>query len=182
MKKTITLLASLALLFTANISVAQGGPAGSPRATVKQIIGTTTMEIDYGRPSLAGREVNTLLTDPAENGDVWRTGANQNTKISFDKDVTFAGTALKAGNYSLWTIPADGTWTIIINSATDKWGTSYDKSTDVFRATVPATKTSGSVETFTINMTDFDNKAKDKANLELAWGNVSVKIPIVVKN
>ena len=177
MKKTITVLASLALLLMTNISVAQKA-APSPTATVKQMIGATTMELVYSRPSLDGRAMSKL----APNGKVWRTGANQNTKISFDKDVNFAGTALKAGNYSLWTIPGDGEWTVIINSATDKWGTSYDKSTDVFQAKVKATKTSASVETFSINMTDYDKNAKDNANLELAWGNFSVKIPIVVKN
>jgi len=178
MKKSITILASLALLLMTNISVAQRGPAASPTATVKQMIGSTTMDLVYSRPSLDGRKMSAL----APNGKVWRTGANQNTKISFDKDVTFAGKALKAGNYSLWTIPGDGEWTVIINAATDKWGTAYDKSTDVFQAKVMATKTSASVETFSINMTDFDKNSKDKANLELAWGNFSVKIPIVVKN
>ena len=182
MKKTILLFSSLMLLFVVQESVAQRGPAGSPKATVSQMIGNTEMTIVYSRPSLAGRDVNKLVTDPRENGDVWRTGANQNTVISFDKDVTIGGQALKAGSYSLFTIPGEGEWTIIINSATDKWGTQYNKSTDVLRFSAKASTTSGSVETFTINMTDFDNKAKDKANIELAWGNISVKFPVKVTN
>jgi len=185
MKKTITILASLALLLMTNISVAQRGPAGSPRATVKQIIGTTTMEIDYGRPSLSGRDANEMVRDNG-NQEVWRTGANTSTTITFDKDVTFAGQPLKAGSYSLWTIPGENEWTVVVNSVLGNWGTQYEgknkKENDVFRAKVSATKTSASVETFSINMTDFDNKEKDKANLELAWGNISVKIPIAVKN
>jgi Protein of unknown function (DUF2911) len=180
MKKTITILASLALLLMTNISVAQRGPAGSPRATVKQQIGNTNMEIDYGRPSLAGRDAYEMVT--TLNNGVWRTGANTNTKISFDKDVTIGGTVLKAGEYSLWTIPGKNEWTIIISGHLDKWGTAYDDSKDVIKFSAKATTSSASVETFTINLSDFNNKSKDRGNLELAWGNISVKIPIVVKN
>ncbi|MBO3697344.1 DUF2911 domain-containing protein [Roseivirga sp. E12] len=186
MKKTLTLIASMALLvFFQSSAMAQRGPAGSPRATVKQQIGNTNVEIDYGRPSLAGRDVNKLVRNN-RGSEVWRTGANTSTSITFDKDVTFAGQALKAGSYSLWTIPSDGEWTVVVNSVTGNWGTEYGKKTpkdsDVLRAKVPVTTANTSVETFTINISDFDNKSKDKANLELAWGNLSVKIPIVVKN
>ncbi len=184
MKKSILLLASLAFFLITESTFAQRVP-GSPRATVKQMIGNTTMEIDYGRPSLAGRDVNKLIRDN-RGSEVWRTGANTSTSITFDKDVTFAGQSLKAGSYSLWTIPGDTEWTIVVNTVTGTWGTEYGKKvpkdSDVFRAKVPVTKTSASVETFTINMTDFDNKKKDNANLELAWGNLSVKIPIKVTN
>lgn len=186
MKKTLMTLASLLMLvFAGNTVLAQRGPAGSPKATVKQMIGSTTMEIEYSRPSLAGRDVQTLINDKSS-GEVWRTGANTSTSITFDKDVTFADQALKAGTYTLWTIPGDNEWTIIVNSVVGNWGTTYQqkkmKDTDVFRAKVSVSKTSSSVETFRIDLADFDNKAKDKANLELAWGNISVKIPIVVKN
>lgn len=180
MKKSITIIASLALLLMTNISVAQRGPAASPKATVKQMIGATTMDIVYSRPSLDGRDADKLVN--TLNNEVWRTGANSNTLISFDKDVMFAGKALKAGNYALWTVPGKGEWTVIISSALDKWGTAYDKSADVLRSTAKVSTTSNMVETFSINMTDFDKNSKDKANLELAWGNISVKIPIVVKN
>ena len=179
----MTLASLLMLVFAGNTAMAQRGPAASPKATIKQMIGSTTMDIVYSRPSLAGRSLSELIPS---NGDVWRTGANTSTSITFDKDVTFAGQALKAGSYSLWTIAGDDEWTIIVNSAVGNWGTQYKqknmKETDVFRTTVKASKTSGSVETFRIDLTDFDNKGRDKANLELAWGNISVKIPIVVKN
>lgn len=178
MKKTLMTLASLTLLiFFQNAALAQRGPASSPTATVKQMIGNTQMDIVYSRPSLAGRSLSKL----APSGKVWRTGANANTKINFNKDVTIGGKALSAGEYSMYTIPGDNEWTIIINKA-KSWGTNYDESQDVIRFTAKATKTSNSVETFRIDLADFDKKSKDKANLELAWGNVSVKFPIVVKN
>jgi len=183
MKKTLTILASLLMLvFAHGTAMAQRGPAGSPKATIKQMIGSTEMELIYSRPSISGRDVWELVTDPKENGDVWRTGANTNTIIAFNKDVTIGGQALKAGRYSLYTIPAKGKWTIIINSVNDKWGTNYDEANDVLRFTAPATTTQNNVETFRIDLTDFDKNSKDKANLEIAWGNISVKFPIVVKN
>lgn len=181
MKKTLTLLASLTLLiFFQSSALAQRGPAASPKATVKQVIGATTMDIVYSRPSLAGRDVNGMVNKL--NNGVWRTGANTNTLISFDKDVMIGGKALKAGTYSMWTVPGKSEWTIIISGHTDKWGTAYDDSKDVIKFMADATTTGNSVETFRIDLTDFDNKAKDKANLELAWGDISVKIPIVVNN
>lgn len=178
MKKTLLVLASLTLLvFFQSNTLAQRGPAASPSATVKQAIGNTEMTIIYSRPSLAGRALSSL----APSGKVWRTGANANTKINFNKDVTIGGKALPAGEYSMYSIPGDGEWTIIINKA-KSWGTQYDESQDAVRFTAKAEKSSSSVETFRIDLTDFDNKAKNKANLELAWGNVSVKFPITVTN
>ncbi len=181
MKKLFTLLAAFSLAFVSQTALAQRGPAASPKSTVQQDIGKTKMEIVYHRPSLDGRDVNKLVNDKP-NGEVWRTGANPNTLISFDKDVTVGGQSLKAGKYSLYSIPGKGEWTIIFNSVTDKWGTQYSKDNDVLRIKAKATTTSHSVETFTIGMTDFDKNKKDNANIELAWGNVSVKFPIEVNN
>ncbi|OEK04662.1 DUF2911 domain-containing protein [Roseivirga misakiensis] len=182
MKKTFLTLASLLILgLTTNVALAQRGPAASPLAKVEQKIGNTTMQISYSRPSLDGRDANKLVNG-LNKGGTWRTGADRNTLISFDKDVTIGGQALKAGNYSLWTIPGKSEWTIVISGHTDKWGTSYDNSKDVLRFSAKATESKDAVETFRIDLTDFDKNSKDKANLELAWGNISVKFPIVVKN
>ena len=181
MKKTLMTLASLLmLLFAGNTALAQRGPAASPKATIKQMIGSTTMDIVYSRPSLAGRDADKMVN--TLNKGVWRTGANLNTLISFDKDVTIGGKALAAGDYSMWSIPGKSEWTIVISAHTDKWGTAYDDSKDVIKFTAKATTTGNAVETLRIDLTDFDKNSKDKANLEIAWGNISVKFPIVVKN
>lgn len=176
MKKALTTFLTLALVFTVNSALAQRGPAASPTVTVTQDVGGTEMTLIYSRPSLAGREMSTLVPS----GKVWRTGANANTKINFNKDVMLGGKEVAAGEYSMYSIPGDGEWTIIINKA-KSWGTQYDEGQDVVRFTAKATKTSNTVETFSIMMTDFDKNGKKKANLELAWGNVSVKFPIEVK-
>lgn len=177
MRKSFISLATLLLFFSVNAVMAQRGPAASPAVTVTQTIGTTEMKLVYSRPSLDGRSLSTL----APKGDVWRTGANENTKISFNKDVTIGGKKLAAGEYSMYTIPGDSEWTIIINKA-KVWGTQYDQSQDVIRFTAKATQTDKSVETFYIMMQDFDKNNKNKANIEMAWANTSVKFPIEVTN
>ena len=177
MRKGIISLATLLLIFVASSAFAQRGPAPSPTVTVTQAIGNTEMTLVYSRPSLDGRSLSTL----APNGKVWRTGANENTKIKFNKDVMIGGKKLAAGEYSLYSIPGDKEWTIIINKA-KVWGTQYDESQDVVRFTAAATKTDKTVETFYIMMQDFDKNSKDKATLELAWGDTSVKFPVTVTN
>ncbi len=177
MKKGFIALATLFIVFSANQALAQRGPAPSPTVTVSQAIGNTEMTLVYSRPSLDGRSLSTL----APNGKVWRTGANANTKISFNKDVMIGGKKLAAGEYSMYTIPGDNEWTVIINNA-KSWGTQYEESEDVLRFTAKATKTDKTVETFYIMMQNFDKNSKDKAMLELAWGNTSVMFPITVMN
>ncbi|GHE73599.1 MULTISPECIES: DUF2911 domain-containing protein [Roseivirga] len=177
MKKGFIALATLLFIFSANVVLAQRGPAASPTTTVSQMIGNTEMTLVYSRPSLDGRSLETL----APKGQVWRTGANANTKISFSKEVTIGGQKLPAGEYSMYSIPGDNEWTIIINKA-KVWGTNYDESQDVIRFKAKATKTANSVETFYIMMQDFDKNNKNKATIELAWGNTSVKFPIEVTN
>ena len=177
MRKGIISFATLLLFFVATSAFAQRGPAASPTTTVSQAIGNTQMTLVYSRPSLDGRKLNTL----APNGEVWRTGANANTKISFDKEVMIGGKKLAAGEYSMYTIPDADEWTIIINKA-KTWGTNYDESQDVMRFKAKATKTDKPVETFYIMMQDFDKNSKDKAMIELAWADTSVKFPIAVTN
>jgi len=146
----------------------------SPKAVVSQTVGLTDITITYHRPGLKGRSMASL----APNGAVWRTGANNATAFLISNAITIGGKELAAGNYSLWTIPGDGEWTIIINNK-HGWGTQYDKTGDVMRFKAKATKTAESTETVTINISDIDANGKD-ANLEIRWGNVSVKAPFTV--
>lgn len=176
MKKQALLIAFCALLCSP-VLMAQRGPAASPQVTIKQMIGNTEMELIYSRPSLDGRKMSSL----AQNGQVWRTGANANTKINFNNDVKLGGKSLPAGEYSLYTIPGDNEWTIIINTE-KSWGTNYEESSDVIRFMATPTILDHSVETMSIMMTDFDKNGKDKANIEIAWGKTSVKFPVEVNN
>lgn len=146
----------------------------SPKAMVTQTVGLTDISITYFRPGLKGREMSSLV----KQGKVWRTGANNATELKISNPITIGGKELAAGTYSLYTIPGDGEWTVIINSKLS-WGTQYDEKEDVMRFQAKAMKTADSTETFTIGVADIAANGKD-ANLELSWGNVSVKAPFTV--
>ena len=180
MKKLSTFLVALALLATANLSQAQDGPVPSPLQKMSQMVGLTEVKIEYSRPSLDGRDMYAELT-PVDKR--WRTGANARTKISFSKDVKLNGNAVKAGDYNLFTIPGKSEWTIILNNNTAEANPfRVDDSNNILSFKTATGKLTESVETFTINVTDFDKNARDNANIELAWGNTSVKFKIEVTN
>jgi len=106
-------------------------PRVSPNALVGQTIGVTEVRIAYGRPSVRGRKIFGGLVPFDE---VWRTGANEATTISFSTPVRIEGTSLDAGTYSLFTIPGPETWTLIFNSEPEQWGAyNYDSSKDILR-------------------------------------------------
>ncbi|MCH4553718.1 MULTISPECIES: DUF2911 domain-containing protein [Aestuariibaculum] len=123
-------------------------------------------KVIYSRPQLNGRALATL----APNGKVWRTGANEAAEIKFYKDSKLGGKDVKAGTYSLYTIPGDSEWTIILSSDTDVWGAyNYKEANDVLRVKAPVSK-GESVEAFSI--------AFDNDNMFLAWDTTRVAVPI----
>lgn len=129
--------------------------------------GPALAKVVYSRPQLNGRAISSL----APNGKVWRTGANESTEITFYKDTTIGGKSVKAGTYTLFTIPGEKEWTIIINSTVDSWGSySYDESKDVARVMAPASVGEDSIEAFAIA---FD---KD-GTMYLGWDKVRVAVP-----
>lgn len=128
------------------------------------------IRVIYSRPQMNGREVFGKLVPFRK---VWRTGANEATEIKFYDDVELAGKKVKAGTYSLFTIPGEKEWTIILNSDLDYWGAySYNPKNDVLRVTVPATEENSAVENFTIQF--------DKAAMKLAWDKTLVQVPITM--
>ena len=123
-------------------------------------------KVVYSRPQLKGRDLSSL----APSGKVWRTGANESTEITFYQDVTFGGKSVKAGTYSLFSIPGDGEWTVILNSATGGWG-SYGYSEDNDVARVKGSVSSGdSVEAFAIAFAD--------GKMHMAWGTTRVAVSV----
>lgn len=155
-------------------AIAQELPQPSPGASVNQKIGLTSVDVKYSRPSAKGR---TIFGDLVPFNEMWRTGANANTTVTLSTPVNFAGTEVKAGTYSLLTIPAKGEWTIVLNTKTNMWGTTgYSKVNDVARVTVK-TMDVANVETFTIG---FDNITGNSGHLVLSWATTKVAIPITV--
>jgi hypothetical protein len=152
-------------------------PQASPAETVKQRIGLTDIEVVYSRPSAKGR---VMLGGNNPYGQVWRTGANSATRISFSTDVTLEGSPVPAGPYELFTIPGKDEWTIILQKPLKQWGAyTYDPKNDFVRVTAKPEVLAEHVETFTI---DFNDILNESATLDLIWENtrVPVRIGVVV--
>ncbi|MDX1627717.1 MAG: DUF2911 domain-containing protein [Fulvivirga sp.] len=164
MKKTITILLSIMLVTLFDVAYSQ--KKASPPASASGEIDGVKIKIDYHQPSARGRDI---MGDLVPYGKVWRTGANNATKISFSEDVLIEGEELPKGTYSLFTIPGEDEWTIIFNSKTDIWGTQYDESTDVLRVTVTPEELDQFVETFDISVDD---------QVVLSWENTMVAFGI----
>jgi hypothetical protein len=111
-------------------------------------------------------------------GDVWRTGANQATKVLFSTPVKINGTALAAGTYELFSIPGEQEWTVIFHKPMSQWGAySYDAKNDVARVAAKPTATPNSIETFTIAVGDLRDES---ATLYLAWDKTRVSLKVEV--
>ncbi len=150
-------------------------PAPSPESTLKQKLGFTDIEIAYGRPGVKGRKVFGGLVPY---GEVWRTGANSATKVSFSTVVKVEGRDLPAGAYALYTIPGAREWTIIFNRVTGEWGAySYKQENDAMRVTVKPVTLAQTVETFTIDVGDIRTET---AVLSLAWEKTRVPVRLEV--
>ena len=161
------------LLATPFVANAQNLPQSSPPGHVEQIVGLTTIKVDYARPSKRDR---VIFGDLVPFGKVWRTGANKCTTVSFDGPVTIDGEVLAPGIYSLFTIPDQSSWTVIFNKDTALWGEEDRKdSLDVLRIKVQPSKAYEPAETFTIGFADVRD---DKAYLQLRWENVLVSMKV----
>lgn len=174
----LTLTFSFALLSEAQIQT----PAASPTATVSQKIGLTDVEIVYSRPGMKGRKI---FGDLVPFGKRWRTGANMATTISFSDDVMINSKEVPAGKYSLFAIPNEGSWTIIVHKVAELAGTggdSYKEEDNLLKFDVKTQKLTEAVETFTI---DIESNEMDNADLFIAWENTKVafeiKAPIAEK-
>ena len=168
-KIALIVAAVLAVLFFVFKSWTKGH---SPESTAEITSGDLTVSVNYCQPSVKERNI---FGELIPFGQVWRTGANEATIIKFNKDVTIDGKSLAAGEYSLWTIPTEGNWSVIFNSATGQWGTMYDAETDVIKVNASATQTAESTELFTISFVDVDTAG---VNMNLKWDKTLVTLPI----
>ena len=174
MRKIILLMAFMIANFVIEAQVKT--PQPSPKSSFEQVVGLTNIDVVYSRPSAKGRNV---FGDLVPYGKLWRTGANENTTISFSDDVIISGKSLKKGKYSLYTTPKADVWEIIFYSDVDNWGTpeKFDESKVALRTTANPENLSKKIETFTINMGNLEN---DGAQLELAWEKTMIAVKIEV--
>lgn len=125
----------------------------------------------YSRPLKAGRKIfGTLLPY----GQPWRLGANESSEIEFYRSVTIQNKKVAAGRYTIYCIPEENTWTIILNSNLYSWGLTPEPSKDIERFVIPVEKINGSIEYFTMVF----EKSPDGANLVMVWDDVLAKLPI----
>lgn len=173
MKKILFVIGSfLSLSAMAQVKM----PAASPAQTLTQEFALGKIEIVYSRPSLKGRSVFGTGSLLAPIGDVWRTGANGATKLTFSDPVNIGNKTIPAGSYGLFTIPGASEWTIIINTNSKGWGSfDYKEAEDVVRFKVAPVNTGSSTETFTIGIDDITAQT---ATIYLNWGKTKVNIPI----
>lgn len=130
--------------------------------------------IIYSRPQKNGRKI---FGELIEYGKVWRLGANEATEIEFYKNVAFGNTRIKKGRYTLYAIPNEKEWTIILNKETDIWGSfRYDNKKDVARITVPVEKLTNINEVFTIVFKKIENTYQ----LRFYWDDVKITVPVTL--
>lgn len=152
------------------------GPKPSPLAQTSIRFKDTYVKITYSQPEKAGREVFGKLVPY---GKVWRTGANEATEITTTRNITLNGFLLKAGTYSIFTIPDANNWTIIINSELGLWGAyNHNPRLDILKFKVPATRSAEIFERFTIQLA----QRNDLADLAFMWDNVRVVVPVKFLN
>ena len=168
---------SVVLLVSAVVIAAQAAQQDkskrpSPPGTAEVTLKGKKITIDYSRPYLKGRHVGQEL---APYGKIWRTGANEATALTTEVDLNIGGTRVPAGKYTLWTLPSEGTWKLIVNTQTGQWGTNYDESQDLARIDMQKTALPQSVEQFTIS---FEKKDENTANLNLDWENIRVWVAV----
>jgi hypothetical protein len=151
-------------------------PRPSPFAKVWQVVGLTEITVDYSSPGVKGRKIWGGLVPYDQ---MWRAGANSATKVTFSKDVTFAGKPVPAGTYAFFVVPGKSDWTVVLNKKADQAGTGrdYKSDQDLLRVQIKP-KAAPFRERLAYLVTDFTD---DKASLDLEWEKLRLPIPIAVQ-
>lgn len=174
MKKII--FAIVMILVSFQIEAQVKTPAPSPKCTVEQKVGLTDVTIEYSRPSMKGR---TVFGNLVPYGKLWRTGANQNSMISFSDDVVINGQTLKKGKYAIFVTPKVDMWEVIFYTDTENWGTpeNWNEKNVALSTNVDTKILSIPVESFTIGINNLDN---NYAHLEFSWEKTLVALKFEV--
>ncbi|MEN9301969.1 MAG: hypothetical protein RL264_398 [Bacteroidota bacterium] len=173
MKKILVLALSI-VSFTSFSQVQT--PRASPLSKVEQKVGLADISISYYRP---GKKDRTIFGDVVPFGELWRLGANENTKITCSENLIFGKDTLKAGTYAIFAKPNKDNWEVIFYTETTNWGTpdKFDDKKVALKVIAPVVNTNDVTETFTIN---FDNIQNASANLQFAWDKTKVNVPFTL--
>ena len=181
----------MALLFSAYVPAQQQQPSAqqpsqpqtppdkskrpSPPGTAEVTLNGKKITIEYSRPSMKGRKI---MGELVPYGKVWRTGANEATSLVTETDLNIGGASVPAGKYTLYTLPSDGTWKLIINKQTGQWGTVYDEAQDLVRVDMKKSQTSAPVEQFTISL---KKTGANSADLVMEWESTQLTVAVKAK-
>jgi hypothetical protein len=166
--------AFLVLAMTALAQPPQRSRYTSPQAESAVTIAGKKISVEYYAPSAHGRKVMGGLVPY---GQVWCTGANWATKITTEADLEIAGLKLPKGSYSIWTVPNEKEWTLIVNSETGQFHLNYDQSRDFGRTKMAVKILPSPVETFKVQLT---SSGDNKGTLALIWENTEASVPMTV--
>ena len=174
MKKLTLLICAVLLSFGLQGQVST--PAPSPFSKVKQTVGLTDVVLEYSRPSMKGR---TIFGGLVPYDQIWRTGANARTKITFKDDVAIDGQEVKAGTYAIFTKPGASSWEVYFYDDPENFGTpaELDESKVAAKATVEVFSIPTDIQTFTMTFDDLHNNG---ATLGMMWERSYVGVPFTV--
>ncbi|HSN67727.1 MAG TPA: DUF2911 domain-containing protein [Thermoanaerobaculia bacterium] len=168
-------LVSLALAALALQAQVPGEKPLSPPAATRATIGGKEISIQYCAPSMRGRKIMGGLVPLNK---VWRTGANAATTLVSQGDLRIGGLAVPRGTYTLYTIPSEREWTLIVNRQTGQWGTQYDESQDLGRVKMQVRAIPAPVEMFVISI---EPAGASRGVLKLTWETTEASVPLVME-
>jgi hypothetical protein len=148
------------------------GKGGSPHVRSAWTVDGAKISITYGRPYLKGRPLEKL----APNGKEWRTGADEATTLVTDKPLKFGTLAVPAGTYTLYTLPGEKEWQLIVSKKTGQWGIPYPAGEDLGRVPMKVETASAPVEQLTISIDD----TAAGGTLKISWGGTVASVPFTV--
>ena len=174
LNRTLVALTAVALLF-GSVAIARQQNRVSPHETVELALNGKKISITYGRPSMKGRKIMGALVPF---NAVWRTGADEATVLTTEADLMIGTLAVPKGSYSLFTLPTESGWKLIVNKTAQQWGAfNYDEKQDLGRTDMKVSKASAPVEQFTITLT----KAGNGGLLKMAWESTVASVDIKLK-
>lgn len=172
-KKVIATLIFLCLAVVAETHAQQ--PLLSPRDSSEIVIGGKKISVNYGRPSMRGRKI---MGELVPFNKVWRTGANEATAFETEADLEIGGVRVPGGSYTLYTLPSEKQWKLIMNKQTGQWGTVYNADLDFARINLKKKTLKTPVEKFFISF----KRNGIGGLLILEWETTSLSIPLKVLN
>lgn len=166
-------LLSLVVLLSLVAVAQEKKPPLSPRRSAEHTFADgKKVTIDYGSPSIRGRKI---MGDLVPYGKVWRTGANEATGFVTDTALDIGGTSVPAGKYTIYTLPNENSWQLIVNKQTGQWGTVYNQPQDLARIPMKVESLNSPVEQMTFS---FEKTDPNSANLVLEWEKTKLTVPL----